>query len=98
MRALVSLIILALFIGAALTLGAANGVYVQFNYLIAEDQFRLSSLMVAWFSSGLLFGILLLGWRLIKYRLQIMHLNKKLTERENALSKLKVNTDVDMKS
>jgi lipopolysaccharide assembly protein A len=76
-RALFSLIALAIVVALALTLGAENGLYVKFNYLIAQDEFRLSSLMVAWFFAGFIVCALLCSWGLIRSRIRIGQLKKK---------------------
>lgn len=71
-----SLIALAMLVALALTLGAENGLYVKFNYLIAQDEFRLSSLMVIWFSAGFAMCALLCSWGLIRGRMSIRQLRK----------------------
>ena len=79
MRALLSVIALAIIVALALTLGAENGLYVKFNYLIAQDEFRLSSLMVVWFSAGFAVCALLCLWGLIRSRMLIHQLKKQVT-------------------
>ena len=77
MRALLSVVVLAIVVALALTLGAENGVSVRFNYLLAQGELRLSSLMVAWFFAGLAVGFVMCGSMLIRSRLQLRALRKK---------------------
>lgn len=88
MRALLSVVILAIVVALALTLGAENGVSVRFNYLVAQGEFRLSSLMVAWFFTGLAVGFLMCGSMLIRSRLQLRALRKKHAAQGVVLSRL----------
>ena len=46
MRTLLTVLLVVLLVALGLTLGAANGIYVKFNYLLAQGEYRLSSLMV----------------------------------------------------
>ena len=85
MRALFSVIFLVVVIAVALTLGAENGVSVQFNYLLAQGEFHLSSLMVGWFFSGLLIGLAMSSYLLIRNRLQLRTLRKKVAAQAVAL-------------
>ncbi len=85
MRALLSVIFLAVVIAVALTLGAENGVSVPFNYLLAQGEFHLSSLMVGWFFSGLLIGLAMSSYLLIRNRLQLRALRKKVAAQAVAL-------------
>ena len=94
MRALFSVIALAIVVALALTLGAENGLYVKFNYLIAQDEFRLSSLMVAWFSAGFAVCALLCSWGLIRSRIQIRQLKKQVTRLGAERDRLEATTGV----
>ena len=85
MRALFSVIFLVVVIAVALTLGAENGASVQFNYLLAKGEFHLSSLMVGWFFSGLLIGLAMSSYLLIRNRLQLRALRKKVAAQAVAL-------------
>ena len=85
MRALFSVIFLVVVIAVALALGAENGVSVQFNYLLAQDEFHLSSLMVGWFFSGLLIALTISSYLLIRNRLQLRALRKKVAAQAVAL-------------
>ncbi len=88
MRALLSVIVLAVVVALALTLGAENGVSVRFNYLLAQGEFRLSSLMVAWFFAGLTVGFAMWGSVLIRSRMQLRALRKKYAAQAIVLSRL----------
>ncbi|MBP8852245.1 MAG: DUF1049 domain-containing protein [Moraxellaceae bacterium] len=88
MRALLSVIVLAIVVALALTLGAENGVSVRFNYLLAQGEFRLSSLMVAWFFAGLAIGFAMCGSVLIRSRMQLRALRKKYAAQVVVLSRL----------
>ncbi|MGL4206754.1 MAG: LapA family protein [Aeromonadaceae bacterium] len=75
MRTVLALIVLTIVVALALTLGAENQQIVRLNYLLAQDEFRLSTLLVILFTAGffcasLLFGLLLLRARVSLHRLR----------------------------
>ncbi len=50
MRTVLALIVLTVVVALALTLGAENQQFIRLNYLLAQDEFRLSTLLVMLFA------------------------------------------------
>ncbi len=80
MRTVFALIVLTIVAALALTLGAENQQFVRLNYLLAQDEFRLATLLVILFSAGFACGSLLFGILLLRTRLTLRRLRKKLTQ------------------
>ena len=85
MRTLVVLLIAAVLIAIALTLGAENGLYVRFNYLLAQGEYRLSTLMVVWFVIGFVAAVLMCATWLVRGRLQIRRLRRQIAAQSRLL-------------
>ncbi|MGC7903827.1 LapA family protein [Vibrio anguillarum] len=77
MKIIKIVLILALFL-IALALGAQNQAVVTFNYLIAQGEFHLSTLLGTVFVSGFLLACLLGSSFYFKSQLQVRKLNKQL--------------------
>lgn len=77
MKIIKIVLILALFL-IALALGAQNQAVVTFNYLIAQGEFHLSTLLGTVFVSGFLLACLLSSSFYFKSQLQVRKLNKQL--------------------
>ena len=78
MRTLVVLFMAAVLVAIALTLGAENGLYVRFNYLLAQGEYRLSTLMVVWFAIGFGAALLMCSVWLVRGRLLVRRLRRQL--------------------
>ncbi|AEH33545.1 DUF1049 domain-containing protein [Vibrio anguillarum] len=88
MKIIKIVLILALFL-IALALGAQNQAVVTFNYLIAQGEFHLSTLLGTVFVSGFLLACLLGSSFYFKSQLQVRKLNKQLkkqTAENNAVT------------
>ena len=62
----------------AITFGANNDQNVVFNYLVAQSQFRLSSLLAMLFGIGFMLGWLLSGYFYFKEKLKLSSTMRKL--------------------
>lgn len=69
--------VLALFL-IALALGSQNQALVTFNYLLAQGEFHLSTLLGVVFVVGFALSWLIFGGLHLKSRLQVRKLNKQL--------------------
>lgn len=78
MRTVLALIVLTVVVALALTLGAENQQFIRLNYLLAQDEFRLSTLLVMLFAGGFACASLLLGLLLLRARLSLRRLRKQL--------------------
>ncbi|EGU45532.1 putative membrane protein [Vibrio ichthyoenteri ATCC 700023] len=77
MKIIKIVIVLALFL-IALALGAQNQAVVNFNYLLAQGEFHLSTLLGVVFVTGFTVAWLLFGILHLKAQRQIRKLNKQL--------------------
>ncbi|MCG7495947.1 lipopolysaccharide assembly protein LapA domain-containing protein [Vibrio sp. Of7-15] len=88
MKIITSLLLAAIFI-LALALGAQNQIVVNFNYLIAQDEFQLSTLLGITFGAGFGLGWLICGMLYFKAKFTARRLNKKVQKQQTELSKLR---------
>lgn len=77
MKILKIALVLVLFL-VALALGAQNQEVVTFNYLVAEGEFHLSTLIGVLFVLGFVIASLIFGSMYFKSQLQVRKLNRKL--------------------
>ncbi|PIJ51797.1 hypothetical protein BL250_06495 [Erwinia sp. OLTSP20] len=74
---LLFLLVLVIFI-ISITLGAHNDQQVTFNFLLAQGEFRISTLLVCLFGAGFLLGWTLCGLFWLRLRVQLAHSQRKL--------------------
>ena len=78
---LIFLIILAVFV-LSVTLGAHNDQTVAFNYLIAQGEYRLSTLLATLFAGGFILGWIICGLFYIRVRLGLVRAERKIRRLE----------------
>ncbi|MBK4715837.1 MULTISPECIES: LapA family protein [Tenebrionibacter/Tenebrionicola group] len=81
---LILLLVLAIFI-VSVTLGAQNGTQVHFNYLIAQDDFSISTLLAVLFGAGFIIGWLICGLFWLRVRVSLMRAERKIKRLEQQL-------------
>lgn len=79
MKIIKIVLILALFL-IALALGSQNQVVVTFNYLLAQGEFHLSTLLGVVFVVGFVLAWLIFGSLHMKAKLKVRKLNKQLNK------------------
>ncbi len=89
MKIIVSILLLALFL-VALAVGAQNQLIVNFNYLIAQGEFQLSTLLGIFFATGFGLGWLICGSMYLKATVTQRNLRKRLNKQTTELDKLRV--------
>ncbi len=77
MKIIKIVVVLALFL-IALALGSQNQEVVTFNYLIAQGEFHLSTLLGSVFVSGFVLAWVIFGSLHLKSQLKVRKLNKQL--------------------
>ncbi|WP_162045960.1 LapA family protein [Vibrio taketomensis] len=77
MKIIKIVIVLALFL-VALALGSQNQAVVTFNYLLAQGDFHLSTLLGVVFVSGFVIAWIIFGSLHLKSKMQVRKLNKQL--------------------
>ena len=74
---ILGLIIVLAIVIVAVTIGANNDQVITFNYIVAESQFQLSTLVAILFGFGLILGWLITGIFYLKIKLQNIALNRR---------------------
>ncbi|MBY8244661.1 LapA family protein [Vibrio fluvialis] len=85
MKIIKIVVLLALFL-IALALGSQNQEIVTFNYLLAQGEFHLSTLLGAVFVVGFLIAWIIFGSMHLKSQLEIRKLNRKLKKQTSSHS------------
>ena len=74
---LIFLVVLAIFV-ISVTLGAHNNQVVTFNYLLAQGEFRISTLLATLFATGFILGWAICGLFWLRVRVSLAHAQRKL--------------------
>ncbi len=75
---LIFLLVLAIFV-ISVTLGAQNDQQVTFNYLLAQGEFRISTLLAVLFAAGFAIGWLICGLFWLRVRVSLARASGKLS-------------------
>ena len=89
MKIIVTIALIALFLISP-ALGAQNQVVVHFNYLLAQDDFQLSTLLGIFFATGFGLGWLICGSMYLKASVTQRRLRKRLEKQNAELNKLRL--------
>lgn len=81
---LIFLLVLAIFV-ISVTLGAQNDQQVTFNYLLAQGEYRISTLLAVLFAAGFAIGWLICGLFWLRVRVS-WRAERKIKRLENQLS------------
>lgn len=81
---LIFLLVLAIFV-ISVTLGAQNDQQVTFNYLLAQGEYRISTLLAVLFAAGVAIGWLICGLFWLRVRVS-WRAERKIKRLENQLS------------
>ncbi len=82
---LIFLLVLAIFV-ISVTLGAQNDQQVTFNYLLAQGEYRVSSLLAVLFAAGFAIGWLVCGLFWLKVRVPLARAERKIKRLENNIA------------
>ena len=72
----------------AVTIGANNDQVISFNYIIAENEFKLSTLVAILFGLGFILGWLVTGIFYLKLRLKNMSLARQVKRQTQKVNEL----------
>ncbi|BFU59507.1 MULTISPECIES: LapA family protein [Rodentibacter] len=86
------IIVLAIVL-VAVTVGANNDQIITFNYIVAESQFQLSTLVAILFGLGLILGWLITGFFYLKLKLKNMSLNRQIKRQTLQINELTTTRD-----
>ncbi|QLB14777.1 hypothetical protein A6B39_04560 [Mannheimia granulomatis] len=81
------LIVIAVII-VAITIGANNDQIITFNYIVAQSELRLSTLVAVLFGLGLILGWLVTGIFYLKVKLQNIALNRRVKRQAQQIAEL----------
>ena len=82
---LIFLLVLAIFV-ISVTLGAQNDQQVSFNYLLAQGEYRVSSLLAVLFAAGFVIGWLVCGLFWLKCRVSLVRADRKIIRLDHQLT------------
>ena len=71
-----------------ITIGANNDQLITFNYVIAQNELRLSTLVAILFGFGLILGWLITGIFYLKIKLQNIALNRRVKRQSQQITEL----------
>jgi lipopolysaccharide assembly protein A len=83
------LVFLAILFAVGLTLGSQNDQLVHVNYLLAQGDYRLSTLLAVVFVSGFVIGWLVFGLVMLRLRMNNSGLRKKVERQHKELEELR---------
>ncbi|MEC5320547.1 LapA family protein [Brenneria populi subsp. brevivirga] len=82
---LIFLLVLAIFI-ISVTLGAHNDQTITFNYLLAQGDYRISTLLATLFATGFVLGWVICGLFYLRQRIALGRAQRKIKRLEQQLS------------
>lgn len=82
---LIFLLVLAIFI-ISVTLGAHNDQTITFNYLLAQGNYRISTLLATLFAMGFVLGWVICGLFYLRQRIALGRAQRKIKRLEQQLS------------
>ena len=86
------IIILAIVL-VAITVGANNDQIITFNYIVAQSQFHLSTLVAILFGLGLILGWFITGFFYLKLKIKNMALSRQIKRQTLQINELTTTRD-----
>ena len=90
---IIGIVIFIAIVLVAITIGANNDQIITFNYIVAESQFQLSSLVAILFGLGLILGWLITAFFYIKLKLKNMALARQVKRQTLQINELTTTRD-----
>ncbi|CAO96665.1 LapA family protein [Erwinia tasmaniensis] len=94
---LIFLVVLVIFV-ISVTLGAHNDRVVTFNYLLAQGEFSISTLLASLFAVGFLLGWAICGLFWLRVRISLSHAQRKVKRLQHQLGQTDTNVTTSQKS
>ncbi|MDP8034315.1 LapA family protein [Pasteurella atlantica] len=88
MKYIIGLVIVFAIVLVAVTIGANNDQIISFNYILAKNELRLSSLVAILFGFGLILGWLITGLFYLKLRVKNIALNHRVKRQAKQIDEL----------
>ena len=90
---ILGLIIVLAIVIVAVTIGANNDQVITFNYIVAESQFQLSTLVAILFGFGLILGWLITGFFYLNLKFKNMSLARQVKRQTLQINELTTTRD-----
>ncbi|WP_439240704.1 MULTISPECIES: LapA family protein [unclassified Lonepinella] len=85
---LLGLVVVIAVILVAITVGANNDQVITFNYIVAENEFKLSTLVAILFGLGLILGWLITGIFYLRIKIKNMALSRQIKRQTQQINEL----------
>lgn len=85
---ILSIIIILAIVLVAVTVGANNDQVISFNYIVAQGDFKLSTLVALLFGLGLILGWFFTGFFYLKLKLKNMALSRQIKRQTQQINEL----------
>ncbi|ABU76831.1 DUF1049 domain-containing protein [Cronobacter sakazakii] len=82
---IIFLVVLAIFV-VSVTLGAQNDQQVTFNFLLAQGDYRISTLLATLFGAGFIIGWIICGLFWLRVRLQLARAERRIKRLEQQIA------------
>lgn len=92
MKYILGLLVIIAIVIVAITIGANNDQLITFNYIVAQSELRLSTLVAILFGLGLVLGWLVTGIFYLKIKLQYIALNRRVKRQSQQITELTTQT------
>ncbi|WP_109079166.1 LapA family protein [Aggregatibacter kilianii] len=90
---ILGLIIILAIVLVAVTIGANNDQVITFNYIVAQSQFQLSTLVAILFGLGLVLGWFITGFFYLKLKFKNLALNRQIKRQTQQINELTTSRD-----
>lgn len=90
---ILGLVLLVAVILVAVTIGANNDQLITFNYVIAQNELRLSTLVAVLFGLGLVLGWLITAFFYLKLKFKNLSLSRQVKRQSALINELSKNRD-----
>lgn len=87
---ILGLLIVVSVVVVTITIGANNDQLITFNYIVAQSELRLSTLVAILFGLGLILGWLVTGIFYLKVKLQNIALNRRVKRQTQQITELTI--------
>ncbi|MCI7478991.1 MAG: LapA family protein [[Pasteurella] aerogenes] len=92
-RYILGFIVLLAVVLVAITIGANNDQVISFNYLVAQSEFQLSTLVAILFGLGLILGWLITGLFYLKLKVKNLSLTRQIKRQTLQINELTTSRD-----
>ncbi|MFY1027282.1 hypothetical protein CFY87_01610 [Actinobacillus seminis] len=92
-RYILGFIVLLAVVLVAITIGANNDQVISFNYIVAQSEFQLSTLVAILFGLGLILGWLITGLFYLKLKLKNLSLTRQIKRQTLQINELTTSRD-----